>query len=62
MLELGEQIEAPYSFGRSDIYEQIAGLSQLDYTRLVRILIRARVARPTGIVIPLDKLLAELPI
>jgi hypothetical protein len=55
-------IEFPFFFADSDRYDAIAALSTIDYRRLVRILMRARLARSVGIHVPLDKLLQESPL
>jgi hypothetical protein len=55
-------LEYPFFFADSDRYDAIADLSTIDYRRLVRILMRARLARSVGIYVPMDKLLQELPL
>jgi hypothetical protein len=56
-------IEHPFYFSNvNPIYARVEALEEVDYRRLVRILVRARLARVVGINIPMDKLLQELPI
>lgn len=63
MRELGfRTIEWKLSFRQLLQTPDISGLTDEDFARLVRVLIRARFARMIGIVVPMDKLLNEEPI
>lgn len=56
-------IEHPFYFSNvNPIYARVAALSEVDYRRLVRILVRARLARVVGIYVPIENLLQETPI
>lgn len=63
MFEIGDTLSPDRTFWFAPrSHAGVDDLSDLDFARLVKILVRARAARAAGVTVPLDKLLAGDPI